>query len=231
MGSNGETESYDFEKFNDLSIKEKVRIEIWNAVLSGKLVSGERILESKIAKQMSVSRAPVREAVRQLEGEGLVTVIPRKGVFVAELTLEDIEDIYFVRSVIEEYAVGFFLQNKENKDIKELKKLIEEMKKAIKENNLDKLSQIDVKFHELIVLGSKHKKLHKIWTTLKPHIWTLNSLVRSNKITLKEIVKLHSKIVKDLESNNVSKARKTIRSHVNYFGNILVKSLKKKNNP
>ncbi len=228
MKLNNKKNDYDLKLFNNLSIKENVRIAIWNAVLSGKLVPGERIFEKKIAEQLNISRAPVREAVRQLEGEGLVTVIPRKGVFIAELTLEDIEDLYFMRSEIEKRAVGFFLQNKEDKDIEELKKMVEEMKQAVKEKNIDKLSETDVRFHEYIVYGSKHKKLHKTWTTLKPHIWTLNSILRTEEITLEEIVILHSEIIKDLESNNVLKVENTIKLHVNFFGEKLIRSLKKR---
>ncbi|MHB8279223.1 MAG: GntR family transcriptional regulator [Candidatus Humimicrobiaceae bacterium] len=225
-------ENYNFKLYNSLSIKENVRIAIWNAILNGKLAPGERILESRIAKQMNISRAPVREAVRQLEGEGLVTVVPRKGVFIAELTVDDIEELYFLRSEIEGLAVRFFLKNRKDEEIEELKELVERMKLAIKEKNIEKLSKIDVSFHELIVSASRYKRLYKVWLTLKPHIWTLNNMVRIEEIDLEEVVDLHSSLIKDLESNDRLKAEKSIKSHIKHFGKRLLKSLKdnKKNN-
>lgn len=216
---------YQFKPYNNLSIRENVRIAIWNAILSGKLAPGERILESRIAKQMDISRAPVREAIRQLEGEGLVTVVPRKGVFIAKLTVEDVQELYLLRAELEGFAIKFSIKNIKKEEIEELKQLIEEMKEAAKAKNIEKLCRMDVKFHELICISSRQKRLLKIWLTLKPHIWTLNTITRGGGIELMEIVDLHSALVKSLESNDSEQAEKTVKSHIIGFGERVLKAL------
>ncbi|NLZ51956.1 MAG: GntR family transcriptional regulator, partial [Thermoanaerobacteraceae bacterium] len=103
------------------SLRSKIYHHLKNAILDGVYKPGDSLIEMKLAKELGVSRTPIREAIRQLELEGLVTSIPNKGVVVEGVTLQDVEDIYEIRKMIEGLAARWAAEKISDEQLKELK--------------------------------------------------------------------------------------------------------------
>ena len=113
--------------------------EIRDAIRNGKLKPGERLVEMQLAEEMQISRFPIREALRYLEKEGLVETKPFKGTHVARFTEQDMEELYSLRSSLEELAVRILIENLDEKKIKKLETIVQSMQKASQAGNLDQM--------------------------------------------------------------------------------------------
>lgn len=120
------------------------------AIMQGDLKPGERLMEIKLANRLGVSRTPIREAIRMLELEGLVTMVPRKGAQVAEITEKDLKDVLEVRIGLEELAVKFVCQRIDDRQLRELQEASRKFAEAVQSEDLTKLAEADVNFHDLI---------------------------------------------------------------------------------
>ena len=136
-----------------------------DAIISGVLAPGERLTESTIARQMNVSRAPLREALRQLEEEGLVVRIPNRGCFVVDLSEQDIREIFSLRATLECTAIEWAIANLTPNDIAALRQNIQQCRQAIQADDPDWLTRLDMQFHEYICTRANHHRLLKAWCT------------------------------------------------------------------
>ena len=103
---------------------------LMNAIMQGQLSPGERLLEVQLADEMGVSRTPVREAIRRLELEGFVVMVPRKGAYVAGLSIDDVESVYEIRTALETLAVRLAAQRMEAADYEQLDELAGKMQQT-----------------------------------------------------------------------------------------------------
>ena len=129
-----------------LPLRDVVFNTLRQAILKGELKPGERLMEIQLANKLGVSRTPVREAIRKLELEGLVLMIPRKGAEVAEITRQDMEDVLEVRTALEELAVKDACDHITDAQLSELKKASSEFKKALLEGK-DLVTCADADMH------------------------------------------------------------------------------------
>ena len=120
------------------------------AIVEGRLKPGQRLMEVQLAEQLGVSRTPVREAIRKLELEGLVVMLPRKGAYVANMSLKDLIDVLEIRASLEGLAASLAAERITDEDIKKLESIVEEFKDGINESNVEALLRKDVEFHECI---------------------------------------------------------------------------------
>ncbi|MGO0802558.1 GntR family transcriptional regulator, partial [Clostridioides difficile] len=141
------------------------------AILEGKLKPGQRLMEVQLAEQLGVSRTPVREAIRKLELEGLVVMLPRKGAYVANMSLKDIMDVLEVRASLEGLAAYLAAERISDEDIKKLKDISEEFKKSTLESDVDALLKLDVEFHECIFKATNNKKLIQLINSLWEQVY------------------------------------------------------------
>ncbi len=110
---------------------------LMNAIMQGQLSPGERLLEVQLADEMGVSRTPVREAIRRLELEGFVVMVPRKGAYVAGLSIDDVESVYEIRTALETLAVRLAAQRMEAADYEQLDELAGKMQQTWQEGDVD----------------------------------------------------------------------------------------------
>ena len=141
------------------SLREKIFLKLRQDILDGKYKAGDSLVELKLAEEMGVSRTPVREAIRQLELEGLVYSIPNKGVFVEGITGQDIEDIYAIRECMEGLAARWAIERMDEQSLKELENLCELMEFYTGKGDLDRVGELNSKFHDLIFESTKSKPL------------------------------------------------------------------------
>ena len=144
------TGDFQLEMNEYLPLRDVVFQTLRQAILKGELKPGERLMEIQLAQKLGVSRTPVREAIRKLELEGLVLMIPRKGAEVAEITIKDLEDVLEVRAALEELAVCDACENITEEQILALKEAADNFQAALESDDLVKCAETDMAFHEII---------------------------------------------------------------------------------
>ncbi|KOO45969.1 GntR family transcriptional regulator [Priestia koreensis] len=155
------------------STGDRVAYELRMRIISGTIESGTILSENKLAADFAVSRSPVREALKVLASENIIR-LERMGAVVIGLTEKDIEEIYDVRLLIETFVFERLVKLDINQVVKELSKILEMMKIAIKYHDADEFSFQDVLFHETIIRSIGHSHIMMIWNNLKP---TMESLI------------------------------------------------------
>lgn len=209
------------------SLGNKIFLKLQEQILSGELQSGDALVEIKISKQYSVSRTPVREAIIQLEREGLVEIIPHKGAYVIGISQKDINDIYSIRVLIEGLATRWATENITDDQIEELREVLElEEFYTVKKNNKN-ISKIDYKFHKLIYKASKSKTLIFILKML--HFFTKNAreLAIEDPVRAKESLQEHLNIFYEIEKRDKEKAEEAMIEHVKNARDSMIKRCKK----
>ena len=154
-----------------LPLRDVVFKTLRQAILTGEFMPGERLMEISLAKRLGVSRTPVREAIRKLELEGLVIMIPRKGAAVARITVSDLKDVLEVRCHLEEFAASLACERIDDEEIQELKLALKAFEDAIEEKNLKLIAERDVEFHDVIFKATKNKRLLQIINNLREQIY------------------------------------------------------------
>ena len=134
------------------------------AILNGKLISGERIMETSIAQELNISRTPVREAFRKLEAEGLIEYYPKKGSIVKGITKDDIIEIYEMREVLEGLATRLACKYIKDDEIRDLKDTLKQMEIADKNKEYDLFFSIHDKYNTIIIDAAGNKKIKKQFT-------------------------------------------------------------------
>lgn len=185
-----------------------------DAILGGRLGAGERLVEAEIARQMAMSRGPVREAIRRLEQDGLVVYHPRRGAVVVTLTTEEVRDAYYLRAHLEAYAVRLVVERATLRDLAALEGLIDQMHACAEQNNRAMLLAVDVEFHARLCEFSGSKLLQRLWDSLNPLCWTVLTTLRATEYGLMEIAERHRPVVEALRARNVDEADAAIRRHI-----------------
>lgn len=154
-----------------LPLRDVVFNNIRQAILRGELKPGERLMEIALANQLGVSRTPVREAIRMLELEGLVIMVPRKGAQVAQITEQDLNDVLEVRLGLEELAVRIACERMTQEELDALLGAVKEFESVIEANNLSVLAEADVKVHEIIYNGTHNQRLVQIINNIREQMY------------------------------------------------------------
>jgi DNA-binding GntR family transcriptional regulator len=166
---------------NRKTIAAVVQERIREAILNGVLVGGSRIDQNQLAHDLNVSLVPVREALKKLEGEGFVRIIPRRGAFVSQTSLEDIEDLYFTRSLLEGQAAYHAAEKLTDANIADLDRLMREMSEALEQGDSSRFMQCNREFHFIIYDSVDSKYLSDLISGL----WDLAERYRYRYMLLK----------------------------------------------
>ncbi len=183
------------------------------AILLRRLRPGQRIVEAEIARQMGISRGPIREAVRQLEQEELVEYQPRRGVVVARLTHEAVRDTYAVRAELDGFAARLAAIRFTDIQIAQLDSLITTMRLQAWNEDSEGLLNTDVEFHRSIYIVAGNKVLQRAWTGLGPHAWTLFSGMQVHGYSLRDLADRHLPIVEALRTRDPIAAEHAAKAH------------------
>jgi DNA-binding GntR family transcriptional regulator len=195
-------------------LSDQVTDSLRDAIISGKLAAGERLLETDLADRYGVSRDSLRAALRQLDAEGLVITRPRKGTFVVELTETDLEEIYTLRLALETLAVERLVQSITADQIRQFELVIAEIDQAIAERNVSKVAHLEIKFHELIWRFSNHSRLYKIWVHVSQQL-RMFVVAADPFFEPQENVPRHKQLLAAIASGNKEEAKRTLLEHIN----------------
>lgn len=196
------------------SLREAARSAIRHAILRGDLKPGQRLVESDIAEQMGMSRAPVREALRQLETEGLVVSEPHRGTFVTELSATDMWEIYTLRAAIERLAVDIVTEKASAETLAQLQQAVADMSQAAREGDLTRLATLDMSFHEMLCRASGHSRLLDIWLSMTAQIRTFINLVNTLYLPADKVVRLHTEVVEHIQNGRAEEAGQALARHI-----------------
>lgn len=179
------------------------------AILKGDLKPNERLVQADIADQLGVSRMPVREALKTLELEGLISLEPHKGAVVNSLTMEDINEIYELRTILEPFTLEKSIPNLTLEDIVQLENL---HKKMLKTTDVETYVDLNNQFHNLSLSGSKSKRLHGLMARVSHGIAKDTPYVIPDQIEKSNVE--HSKILKALREQDTEAACDEYAHHI-----------------
>ncbi len=207
-------------------IREIVFLELKNAIFEGRIKEGEHLVESIIAKKMDVSRTPVREALRQLESEGLVINVPRKGAVVKGITKEDASEIYDLREVLEGLVAKLACENIEDSDIDRLKNILELMERAINHKDHGGYLELHNDYNNIILNNCHNKRLQLMMNNIYEYLISLRRVSLYTEDRRAIAMEEHKQIVYALEKRDGEKAEDLTRAHVRkakvaFFDNLI----------
>ena len=209
-----------------LPLRDVVFKTLRQAILKGELEPGERLMEIQLAERLGVSRTPIREAIRKLELEGLVLMIPRRGAEVAKISERYLRDVLEVRRSLEELAIDLACQRIQEEELETLREAQKEFAAAIAAGDAMEIAQTDEKFHEIIYSGTGNQKLMQILSNLREQMYRyrLEYIKDANKRQI--LLVEHEQILKALSLRHVQEARLAVREHIDNQEITVLKNLK-----
>lgn len=199
---------------DNLTIRKKVHEHVREGILRGEIGPNERLIEVKIAKEIGTSRTPVREALHNLELEGLIESIPRVGYVVKPLDDQEVAEIWEIRCLIEGLAATWAAEKAGEKTVRELRKNIALAEKKVANGDLGAFVNLDAQFHEIIARLSGGKRLLELSQTLRRHAlrYRIESINRPD--TALRAIEGHKKIIEAMEDGKANGIVEAIKSHI-----------------
>ena len=184
-------------------------------ILSGKLKSGDKMTEKKICDEYKVSRTPVREALKQLEMDGLIENIPNRGAFVVGLSFDDIEDMYELRKVYEIQAVKWAIVRITEDEMEQLEETFEFMEFYTMKNDIDKMLNINTGFHQIIYNASHNRMLLQLLSSYQVYIKYSRPIISFAPDYLATVLEEHRTIFEAFKSKDPKEGAKAMEYHMN----------------
>lgn len=197
-----------------LPLRDVVFNTLRQAILRGDLKPGERLMEIKLAKRLGVSRTPIREAIRMLELEGLVVMIPRRGAAVAQITKQDLEDVLEVRCSLEELAVELACTRITGNELADLHRALKEFEAACDANDVTALAEKDVEFHDIIFEATGNQRLIQLLNNLREQMYRYRLEYLKDESSHDKLLQEHKTIEMDIRNHDVAAARQHIKEHI-----------------
>jgi DNA-binding GntR family transcriptional regulator len=198
------------------SLRQHVTETLRRAIVHGELEPGERIIEEDLAERMEISRGPIREALRQLEQEGLVVSFPYRGAVVADFsTVEVMKLLLPIRATLEQFAIDYALENLTPADIDRLATVVADMGEAAERGDLARVVELDMEFHRLTMEVSRQYHCLQLWDLIAPRIRGLFYRMGPKHDSLDEITKQHHELLDALRTGDKKHAHAVLLDHIN----------------
>lgn len=197
-----------------LPLRDVVFNTLREAILRGDLKPGERLMELQLAAKLGVSRTPIREAIRMLEQEGLAVTVPRRGAEVARMTLKDMEDVLEIREALDELAVQLACKKISSEQLEQLRKVKEDFELNTRSNDVKKIAESDVKFHDIIYEATDNPKLVSMLSNLREQVYRYRVEYLKDTNSYPILIREHEAILEGLQSRDCQKAAKAMQEHV-----------------
>lgn len=204
----------EFDPTEYLPLREVVFKTLRNAIIRGEMKPGERLMEEKLAKSLEVSRTPVREAIRMLELEGLVVMLPRKGAEVARITVEDLQEALEVRMAVEDLAVRLASLRIDEEGKAKLQKAAEAFDAALEKKDVVKIVEKDERFHDVIFEATKNRRLVSLAHSLREQVYRYRYEYVKDFNSHDKLSREHARIMEAILEGDVVKAQQAMRGHI-----------------
>ena len=207
-------------------LRETVCEALRSAIRNGILEAGERLMEVQLAEELGISRTPVREAIRKLEQEGYVIMMPRRGTYVSSVSVNDIKEIFEIRSALESLSASLATVRIEPDELEKLRTLLTEIEGHIECKDIDKIVETDIEFHGLLYQVSRNERLVTIISNLKEQLARFRTLSMSYPGRLQETLEEHRAMVEAIAAGDVEAARDAAERHMEQAEETLLKAMR-----
>lgn len=197
-----------------LPLRDVVFNTLRQAILKGELAPGERLMEIQLAERLGVSRTPIREAIRKLELEGLVLMIPRKGAEVAKISEKSLRDVLEVRRSLEELAIELACQRMTPESVVELEKKQEEFRDAVLNGSAMEIAETDEAYHDVIFKGTCNDRLVQMINNLREQMYRYRLEYIKDEDKRQVLIIEHDNILKAVRLRKVEEAKEAMREHI-----------------
>ena len=197
-----------------LPLRDVVFNTLRQAILKGELAPGERLMEIQLAERLGVSRTPIREAIRKLELEGLVLMVPRKGAEVAKISEKSLRDVLEVRRSLEELAIELACQRMTQESVEELEKKQEEFKQAVEDGNAMEIAETDEAYHDVIYKGTCNDRLVQMINNLREQMYRYRLEYIKDEDKRQILLLEHDNILRAVKQRKVQEAKEAMREHI-----------------
>lgn len=197
-----------------LPLRDVVFNTLRKAILRGELKPGERLMGIQLANKLGVSRTPIREAIRKLELEGLVLMIPRKGAEVAQITEKNMQDVLEVRKALEELSVQLACERITPEQVEEMKMAAEDFRKVLKSGDVTKIAEADVKFHDIIFAATNNQRLITLLNNLREQMYRFRVEYLKQKECYPQLLEEHDKLIALISGGEVEEACELMGCHI-----------------
>jgi len=195
-------------------LPDKIADFVREAIIVGKLKPGEKISEAKLADELHISRTPIREAIRMLESEGFVSIIPRRGTIVSELSLEDVYEFFQVKACLEGFAAGGVAETLGERELNKLKRLNDDEMRAIKNGDFVQYLKIHDEFHQAFLQRAKNRKLLGLIQHMGYHIRRLERIFNEHPEIFVTCSETHKDLIVAFEARDSRKAREIVERNI-----------------
>ncbi len=221
MGNNFEVNMNEY-----LPLRDVVFNTLRQAILKGELAPGERLMEIQLAEKLGVSRTPIREAIRKLELEGLVLMIPRKGAEVAKISEKSLKDVLEVRRSLEELAIELACQRMTDADLADMERAQRTFQEAVKKGNAMEIAESDEAYHDVIYNCTRNMRLVQILNNLREQMYRYRLEYIKDEDKRKILLLEHEKILKALRGRHLAEAKSAVREHIDNQEITVLKNIK-----
>ncbi|MBD5394232.1 MAG: GntR family transcriptional regulator [Lachnospiraceae bacterium] len=197
-----------------LPLRDVVFNTLRKAILTGQLKPGERLMEVHLAGKLGVSRTPIREAMRKLELEGLVVMIPRRGAEVAQITEKSLSDVLEVRRALDALSVELACDRITEEEIEALKKACDEFEKAAKGKDVSVIARADVALHDIIVQAAGNQRLEQLVNNLAEQMYRYRFVYIKDESQHDRLIAEHREIYESIASHDKERALRAAKLHI-----------------
>lgn len=197
-----------------LPLRDVVFQTLRQAILTGEFAPGERLMEIALADRLGVSRTPVREAIRKLELEGLVVMIPRRGAEVARITEKDLRNVLEVRCALEELSASLACERITDEEKEQLRVALDDFEKAVQNKDISEIVEKDIEFHDVIFNASKNDRLIQILNNLREQMYRYRMEYTKDKEYHNVLIQEHREIYEAMKNQDKQKVMNALKEHI-----------------
>ena len=208
---------------NHLSLSDRILRIVEKAILNGSIKPGERLIETELAKNLGISKSPVREALKRLEGEGIVQLAPRKGYFVRDINRKNIEEFFEVMCILEPTSALLALNKKNETVCREIDEILVNMDRCLRKKDYEFYRMLNDQFHGLFYRLTENEWIIKISQMLRKQAYILRSLSLT-KDRFMSSRKEHQAIADAYKKNDKRLLEKAVKNHLSMFKENILQS-------
>ena len=209
-----------------LPLRDVVFNTLRQAILTGELRPGERLMEIHLADRLGVSRTPIREAIRKLELEGLVTMIPRRGAEVAQITEKSMNDVLEVRRAVDALCVELACERITKEELEQLRQACDRFEEAVGTGDVKEIAQADVALHEIIVQATGNQRLVQLVNTLSEQMYRYRFEYIKDFSQHEKLIEEHRIIYNSIVQKDRETACSAAKTHIDNQKKAIIKQIR-----
>ena len=209
-----------------LPLRDVVFNTLRQAILTGELKPGERLMEIHLANRLGVSRTPIREAIRKLELEGLVTMIPRRGAEVAQITEKSMSDVLEVRRAMDALCAELACERITEEELEQLRRACEKFAQTVKTRDVKKIAQADVELHDIILQATGNSRLIQLVNNLSEQMYRYRFEYIKDLSQHESLVEEHKIIYESLVDRDTVRAAEAARIHIDNQRKAIIRQIR-----